>query len=103
MRYQHAFAKRAVYRIPDNSSCLDVGETTAAGTETRSVGGWLFHDGQLEGLMWSLPEVIRKPLALAPTMAANADPVLFLHRVQWHSSNGPTISATSKATVPHRH
>src|SRR5271168_4511717 len=37
-----------------------------------------------------------------PTPARNAEPETFLHRRQWHNSNGPTTRSISKRTPPHK-
>ena len=50
-----------------------------------------------------LPEVKRKPWTATRTIAAYADPVDVLHRLQWQSSNGAMIEVASNSTVPHKH
>ena len=47
------------------------------------------------------PELDERAVELA-TIAAKAEPVVLRQRLQWQSSNGPTVRASSKRTPPQR-
>ncbi len=65
-------------------------------------GGGDSRSGSANVSIKSPPCTSRKSARFTPIPATKAEPLAFRHRLQWHSSNGPTARVISNLTPPQR-